>query len=182
MKKNLVLIAILASFALGGCSSLSGPGIFNGLDEKNPMSSLAVYTTGHKPPTLEQYQTIVGIIRELEVQLAPQLSSPTEAAISSALPFGAAGALGGAIEGPIAAAAAGTGTAIAGFINGAWVYSYAKVWINAYPVEMTLRDREADGDKSVHGLHVEACFVRCYNTMTSPAPGLLELMQPSPKP
>lgn len=162
---------IVASVAmLSGCSTM--PGTFNGLGE-DPMSMLVVYRTDKKPITKEQYVSVVAVAQEASNQVGLQLSSSLEAAISSGFPFGIAGAGGGALEGGLAAGAAGTAGFLGGVVSGLQNASYANVWLVADITEVTLRDREASGEKMLKGLHVSAAFIRTGNTVAEPARGVL---------
>ena len=171
MTRMLYVFAIVASVAmLGGCSTM--PGTFNGLGD-DPMSMLIVYRTDKQPITREQYEAVVEIAKEASVKIGLQLSSSLEAAVSSGLPFGAAGAAGGIIEGGLTAGAAGTAALLGGVVSGLQNASYANVWGVADLVEITLRDMEAAGDKKLHRLHVSAAFIRTGNTVAEPARGVL---------
>lgn len=171
MKKNLVLIAILASFALGGCTTM--PGVLNGLGS-DPMSMLIVYRTDDQPITQEQYDAVVKVAQRVSIQVGLQLSSSLEAAASSGFPYGLAGAAGGAIEGGITAGAAGTAAFLGGMISGLQTASYSNVWAVADMTEVTLRDIETAGDATTHRLHVAAAFTRAGNTIAEPARGLIK--------
>lgn len=162
--KNLVLIAILASFALGGCSAL--PGVLNGLGN-DPMRMLVVYRTDGQSITLEQYEAVVAIAKGSSTQVGLQLSSSLEAAASSGFPYGIAGAAGGIIDGAISAGVTGTAAALGGMVSGLQTASYANVWLVAEITEVTLRDKEASGEKRFHRLHVSAAFIRTSNTSLS---------------
>lgn len=172
MKNTFLLAAILAtSSLLGGCGSV--PGVFNGLGG-DPMSKLIVYRTDGKPLSIEQYRAVVEVVRYVQAQLDLQLTSRSESALSSALPFGTTGVVGGAIEGGVIPMSAGGAT---GFLGGAFggllTDSYARVWAIGGPTEYTLRDREARGEKVFESVHVEAAFIRSRNTSAAPAPGLV---------
>ncbi len=169
--KNLILIAILASFALGGCSTM--PGVLNGLGS-DPMSMLIVYRTDGQPITQKQYEEVVKVAQGVSVQVGLQLSSSLEAAASSGFPYGLAGAAGGAIESGIAAGAAGTAAFLGGMVSGLQTASYANVWLVADLTEVTLRDMETAGDTKLHRLHVSAAFTRTGNTVAEPARGLIK--------
>ncbi|HHT9130557.1 MAG TPA: hypothetical protein ACFYEC_06810 [Candidatus Brocadiaceae bacterium] len=164
------LIAILASTALSGC--LSMPGGFNGIGA-DPMSMLIVYRTDKQPVTREQYQEVVKIAQEASAKVGLQLSSSLEAAVSSGFPYGLAGAAGGGIDGAITAGATGTAAFLGGMINGLQTASYANVWLVGDITEITLRDRERDGE-DFHHLHVSAAFIRTSNTVDQPARGLIK--------
>lgn len=174
MKKNLVLIAILATLTLSGCSTM--PGVFNGLD-KDPMRTIILICTDKPVCTLEQYRIVAEMANRMRKQIEPQISSAMEAGVSLGVPSAVASAAGGAIEGPIAAAGAGVIGAGIGFIGGIATASYANVWPNADAVEHAIRDREAAGDEQCRGLHATASFIRGENSTDSPASGLLMLMQ-----
>lgn len=171
MTHNLLLIAILATLALGGCTTM--PGVYNGVGE-DPMGKLVVYRTDGNTLKTEQYRAVVEVVQYVQAQIDLQLTSRFESALSSALPFGATGVVGGAIEGGIIPMSAGGAT---GFLGGAFggllTDSYARVWAIAGPTEYTLRDREARGEKIFESVHVEAAFIRSRNTITAPAPGLV---------
>lgn len=172
MKRILGLIVILASVTLlGGCSTM--PGIFNGLGN-DPMSMLIVYRTDHQSITQEQYDAVVKIAREASAQVGLQLSSSSEAAISSGFPYGLAGVAGGIIDGGITAGVAGTAGFLGGMVNGLQTASYANVWLVAEITETTLRDEYAAGNKGFHGLHVSAAFTRTNNSSTKPAHGVFK--------
>mgnify|MGYP001565818024 CR=1 FL=1 len=169
-KQVLHSIALVVMVFLGGCSTM--PGTFNGLGS-DPMSMLVVYRTDKQQITEEQYKAVGAIAQEASNQVGLQLSSSLEAAISSGFPFGIAGAGGGAVEGGLAAGAAGTAGFLGGFVGGLQNASYANVWLVADITEVTLRDREASGDKTLKGLHVSAAFIRTGNTVVEPAHGLI---------
>ena len=170
MRNLLVLIAILASTAtLGGCGTM--PGVLNGVGE-DPMSMLIVYRTDRQPITREHYDKIVEIAREASAKVGLQLSSSLEAVVSSGLPYGLAGVAGGIIDGGITAAVTGTAALLGGMVSGWQTASYANVWLVADVTEVTLRDRERDGE-DFHHLHVSAAFTRTSNTVAEPARGLV---------
>ncbi|MHB8660597.1 MAG: hypothetical protein ACYC75_01475 [Minisyncoccota bacterium] len=167
-------IAILA-ILLG----LVGCGIFNGLGEDG-MSMLVFYRTDRQPLTEAQYRAVADIAREMHITLDYQLSSPTEAAASGLVAYGAAGYLGGLTQrhfypGAIEHAAGGwTGTVygLGGLVNGLVTYSYSEVFDLGQMVERTMRDREKYDNATVFNrVHVVAAFVRTRNTSEGPAPG-----------
>ena len=165
-----ILAIVVSVTVISGCSTM--PGTFNGLGE-DPMSMLIVYRTDKQQITEEQYKAVGAIAQEASNQIGLQLSSSLEAAISSGLPFGFVGAAGGAIEGGLAAGAAGTAGFLGGLVSGLQNASYANVWLVADLTEVTLRDREAAGEKILHRLHVSAAFIRTGNTVIEPARGLI---------
>ncbi len=150
--------------------------MFNGLGGDG-MTMLVFYRTDQQPITKAQYRAVVGIAKEMHFTLDYQLSSPYEAGASGFAAYGTAGYLGGLTQshfypGAIAHAAAGwTGTVygLGGLVNGLVTYSYSEVFDLGTMVETTMRDREKDGEKIFHDLHVVAAFVRTRNTSTSPA-------------
>ncbi len=168
--KNLLLIAILATLTLGGCSTM--PGVLNGSGE-DPMSMLIVYRTDDQSITQEQYKSVVAIAKGASSQVGLQLSSSLEAAASSAFPYGFAGAAGGIIDGAITAGVAGTAGFLGGLVSGWQTASYANVWLVADITEVTLRDMEAAGNTQYHRLHASAAFTRTKNTVEEPARGLI---------
>ncbi|MCX6787872.1 MAG: hypothetical protein NT108_01755 [Candidatus Kaiserbacteria bacterium] len=169
--KNLILIAILATLTLGGCTTM--PGVFNGLGE-DPMSKLIVYRTDGNLITQEQYEDVVFIARHASIQVGLQLSSATEAAASAAFPYGLAGAAGGIIESGVTAGVAGTAGFLGGLVSGWQTASYANVWLVADITEVTLRDLENAGDKRYHRVHVSAAFTGTGNTINAPARGVIQ--------
>lgn len=171
MARVLHVLAIVVSITMiGGCSSM--PGTFNGLGE-DPMSMLVLYRTDKQLPTKEQYDLVAEIATEASKTVGLQLSSSFEAAVSSGFPYGISGAAGGAIDGGVAAAAAGTTGFLGGLVSGLQNASYANVWLVADLTEITLRDMEISGDKRFSRLHVSAAFIRTGNTVAEPARGLI---------
>ncbi len=175
----IVSIAILAMLA-AGCTT--APGIFNGLADDR-MTQLVIYRTDDTAPTKEQYVAIQKIAKKMGARIDGQLSSTAEAILSSAVPYAAAGAGGGATQGLYFPGLTVPGTVITatvyglgGGVNGAVTASYANVYALGKAVEDTLRDEERDGKKLFRRLHVVAAFIRSRNNQDDPAPKLAQQM------
>lgn len=192
-RKSVLCYAILAAVALGGC--MPGVGVFNGLgDDPMPMIKLTKSDwdprTGENPITYSQYLAVQDLAAAMKIQIDWQTSSTAEAMVSEFLPYGMAGAAGGAFTGllyPYAAALAGPAAGVTGLVygfggavNGAVTHSYSGVYAVGDTLERAMRDYERDGKKYrdtdgkslFRNLHVVASFTRSRNGINSPAPGL----------
>lgn len=196
MRRKSVLscaILTLAAVALSGC--MPDVGVFNGLgDDPMPMIKLTKSDwdprTGENPITYSQYLAVQDLAAALKIQIDWQTSSTSEAMVSEFLPYGMAGAAGGAFTGmlyPYAAALAGPAAGVTGLVygfggavNGAVTHSYSGVYAVGDTLEKAMRDheregkkyRDADGRSLFRNLHVVASFTRSRNAINSPAPGL----------
>lgn len=189
--RAVAIIAVLST--LGACASMDGhatpPGVFNGLgSEVMPQIVLARSDfnrkTGANAPTWAQYLAVQEAGEDIGIQVDWQLSSGFEAATSEAVPYLGAGAIGGATQGiAYAGADAGAGALVSGVtymlggaVNGLVTASYANVSAKAKLLEDAIRDKEADGMKIFHNLHVAAAYIRSRNNTNSPAPELAKHM------
>lgn len=203
MKKwSLCCAVLLMAAALGGC--MPGVGVFNGLGD-DPMPMIKVVKsdwdprTGENPIAYSQYLAVQDLAAALKIQIDWQTSSTAEAMASEFLPYGMAGAAGGAFTGllyPYAAALAGPAAGVTGLVygfggavNGAVTHSYSGVYAVGDMLEKAMRDyerdgkkyRDADGKSLFRNLHAVASFTRSRNSMNSPAPGLMRSMQQRPQ-
>ena len=167
MRNAIVLIAILASTAvLGGCSTMGGPGIYNGLSD--PWEMFTVGRGDGKPIDLEQCQLLDTIAREEFQQVKLQLSSPTEAAASNAIPYGMAGIAGGIVDRFVTAIGGGVAGTIGGAFSGLQTWSYSAVWTVWEGVYNRLDYLKSIGDPRVKTLFIRAAFVRANNSVCGP--------------
>jgi hypothetical protein len=178
---------------------MPGVGVFNGLGD-DPMAMIKVVKsdydprTGENPILYSQYLAVQDLAAALKIQIDWQTSSTAEAMVSEFLPYGMAGAGGGAFTGllypgagMLAGPAAGVTGLVYGFggaVNGAVTHSYNGVYATGDTLEKAMRDleregkkyRDANGRSLFHNLHVVASFTRSRNGINSPAPGLGERM------
>ena len=191
---SIAILAILAS----GCSTM--PGVFNGLGE-DPMPMIKIVKsdfdprTGENPITAAQYAAVQDLAEALKMQIDWQTSTTAEAMISNGVPFGMAGAGGGASTGllyPGAAALAGPAAGVTGLVygfggavNGAITHSYSNVYAIGDMLEKAMRDwerkrgkkyRAKDSSSLFKNLHAVGSFTRSRNSKDSPAPGLAKKM------
>jgi hypothetical protein len=193
--KRMVLccIALLMTAGLTGC--ISGAGVFNGLGN-DPMAMIKITKsdydprTGENPIAYSQYLAVQDLAKALQIQIDWQTSSTAEAMASEFLPYGMAGAAGGAFTGllyPFAGALTGPAAGVTGLVygfggavNGAVTHSYSAVYVMGDSLEKAMRDmerdgkkyRDADGVSLFKNLHATASFTRSRNWSNSPAPGL----------
>jgi hypothetical protein len=193
----------LAAASLGGCGSTLGTaGVFAG-NSDDPMVTLKITKsdynpkTGANPITFQQYQAVQEVAERMKIEVSWQTSGNFEACASEGLPYGAAGAAGGATQGlfyhgALAGAAAGvTGATelFAGCVNGLVTHAYDGSYAIGDTVEKAMRDLENDGKEFMvvvgrtdgglpikqslfHDLHATGSFVRTGNHRGSPASGL----------
>lgn len=205
MRKGLLCcVALLTAIGLAGC--MPGVGVFNGLgDDPMPMIKLAKSDwdprTGENPILYNQFMAAQDLVASLKIQIDWQTSSTAEACASSFLPYGIAGAAGGAATGALypnagmlAAPAAGVTGLVYGFggcVNGAVTHSYSNVYAVGDMLEKAMRDherdpkskyRDANGVSLFRNLHAVASFTRSRNATNSPAPGLQNAMRMQPRP
>lgn len=178
---------------LSGC--MPGVGVFNGLgDDPMPMIKIVKSDwdprTGENPIAYSQYLAVQDLATAQKIQIDWQTSSTFEAGASEFLPYGMAGAAGGAFTGllyPFAGALTGPAAGVTGlvygfggFVNGAVTHSYSNVYAVGDTLEKAMRDHERDGKKYLdqngkslfRNLHAVASFTRSRNAFNSPAPGL----------
>lgn len=192
-KRSLCTAILAAAVALGGC--MPGVGVFNGLGD-DPMAMIKVVKsdfdprTGENPILYSQYLAVQDLAAALKIQIDWQTSSTAEAMVSEFLPYGMAGAAGGAFTGllyPFAGALTGPAAGVTGLVygfggavNGAVTQSYNSVYATGDTLEKAMRDMERDrkkylaedGKSLFHNLHVVASFTRSRNSINSPAPGM----------
>lgn len=192
-KRSLYCAILLAAVGLAGC--MPGVGVFNGLGD-DPMAMIKITKsdydprTGENPILYSQYLALQDLAAALKMQVDWQTSSTAEAMVSEFLPYGMAGAAGGAFTGllysgagALTGPAAGVTGLVYGFggaVNGAVTHSYSAVYVMGDALEKAMRDLERDGKKYrdnngkslFHNMHATASFTRSRNWNNSPAPGL----------
>ena len=158
--KNLVLIAILATLTLGGCSTV--PGVYNGLSG-DPWTMFSPGRGDGKPLEASQCLLLDTIAHEELVVVKSDLSSPVEAAASNAFPYGLTGAGGGGIIDKVSAISAGVIGFTGGAFSGLQVYSYSAVWQVWERICHRLEYLKSIDDPRVKSLFITAAFVRAKN-------------------
>lgn len=200
-KRSLCCAVLLATVGLTGCISA---GVFNGISD-DPMTMFKVVKTDFDPRTWENpityshFLAMQDLAYAMKIQVDWQTSTAFEAGASEFVPYGMAGAAGGAstgllypFAGALTAPAAGVGGltyGFGGFVNGVVTASYSNVFALTQALELAMRDAERDGKKYLdangkslfRNLHAVASFTRSRNGTNSPAPGLMRSMQQRPQ-